>query len=605
MARKRLFGAWIALAMMTVVLAVDPAATLAIEPATRVVSLGDSYTAGNGAEGTSQAGAANSYFGGSCSQHPDAYPFRVTRRFPNATLDHLACSGATTNDVLVDQLSQIVDPANVDFYFITIGGNDFGFESVVATCLVLGLSNLCSQDLDGAEAQLPTVLTDTEAILDDLTAQSPNAEIVLVGYPLLASPLCPTGTPNQDRLTDLQMLLDSSQAALADSRENLSFVSVQDTFAGQGPCLESTTPPTTRGAGLVHHLYLFDTHAESFHPNQDGHVEIAEEVLELDFSTTPSCNGLEVTVDIAAGEKPTSGDDVILGTANADVIVAGDGDDTICGLGGDDTLNGGAGNDHIRGGGGNDTVFGLDGNDTIFGGVGDDEIIGSNGIDTINGGDGNDTINGGDGNDTIFGGDGDDDIFGQEGNDTLNGEAGDDFIIGVDGVDTISGGAGADTINGGPDKDSINGNGDDDIIFGLSGDDTLNGGAGNDEVFGQLGVDSVDGGTGDDRIFGNEGNDTLSASSGINVFNGGPGNDTITGGTGPDEIFGDGDLLQAGDDILDGGAGEDLLIGFAGNDTINAADGEQDTVNGGPHTTGDTCTVDTGAVADTVFNCEP
>ena len=78
--------------------------------------------------------------------------------------------------------------------------------------------------------------------------------------------------------------------------------------------------------------------------------------------------------------------------------------------------------------------------------------------------------------------------------------------------------------------------------------------------------------------------------------------DILDGGAGNDQLFGDADLNQNGDDTLTGGTGTDLLVGFAGNDTINAADGEQDTVNGGPDT--DTCTVDTGAVADTVFNCE-
>ncbi len=64
----------------------------------------------------------------------------------------------------------------------------------------------------------------------------------------------------------------------------------------------------------------------------------------------PRCNGLVVTVDIGAGDVPTEGPDVILGTKGADVINALDGDDTICGLGGEDVITGGGGLDTFLGG---------------------------------------------------------------------------------------------------------------------------------------------------------------------------------------------------------------------------------------------------------------
>ena len=317
----------------------------------------------------------------------------------------------------------------------------------------------------------------------------------------------------------------------------------------------------------------------------------------------PTCNGLAVTVDIGAGQSPTAGSDVILGTSGADAIAGLAGDDVICGEGGNDTINAGPGNDTVFGGDGDDTIFGLDGDDILNGDDGIDEIVGFAGADTIDGGDGADTLNGGPGNDTVDGRDGDDDIFGQGGDDMLNGGGGNDFIIGVDGVDIITGGAGNDTLNGGPGNDTINGGDNDDIVFGLTGNDTVSGDSGNDQVFGQLGFDIINGGAGDDSLFGNQDDDTITDPSGTNTINGGPGDDTITGGTGSDDIFGDGDLLQAGNDIIDGGAGgPDLLVGFAGDDTIMSTNGAADTVNGGPHNTGDTCTTEGN---DTIFNCNP
>ena len=316
----------------------------------------------------------------------------------------------------------------------------------------------------------------------------------------------------------------------------------------------------------------------------------------------PACNGLAATVDIGASESPTAGNDIIFGTPDADVINGLGGDDIICGEGGDDIINAGPGNDTVFAGDGDDTVFGLDGEDTLYGNTGNDELIGFADDDTLEGGDGDDTINGGLGDDTIEGDDGNDTIFGQGGDDIIDGGNGDDAINGVDGNDQIDGDDGNDLINAGPGDDQVNGEGDDDTIFGLTGADTLEGEDGNDTIFGQGGDDVLDGGDGDDRILGNEGDDQIVDPSGANTLNGGAGNDTVTGGDDADQIFGDGDLAQAGNDILDGGAGADLILGFAGDDTITANDGVVDTVNGGPGT--DACNVDVGASADTVFNCE-
>jgi len=311
-----------------------------------------------------------------------------------------------------------------------------------------------------------------------------------------------------------------------------------------------------------------------------------------------TCNGLAVTVDLALGQSPTSGNDVITGTAGADVIVAGLGDDTICSLAGNDRVNAGAGDDWVDAGAGADKVFGLDGADFVLGGMGIDEVITGGGDDFIFGGDGEDKLNGGPGDDMIFGGSGNDEIFGQGGDDWLVGGDGDDFMIGVDGVDEMYGENGDDVLNGGPGADMVYGGDGEDTLFGLAGNDIMDGGLSDDLVFGQLGADKITDGGGDDLLWGNEGDDAIVASSGTNTINGGPGNDTLQGGSGIDSIFGDGNLLQAGNDVIDGGAGPDLLIGFAGSDTITATDGSIDTVNGGPDT--DTCTAD---VVDTVFNC--
>ena len=164
-----------------------------------------------------------------------------------------------------------------------------------------------------------------------------------------------------------------------------------------------------------------------------------------------TCNDHEVTVDLANGERPTNGDDVIRGTAGDDIIDGLGGNDIICGLQGNDTIDAGDGFDMVFAGAGNDDITGGVGNDLLIGGLGADTIEGGNGNDRIRGGDGVDTlygdggldhITGGNGNDIIFGGTHTDDLYGNIGRDQLFGESGDDTLRGGAWQDTLDGGAG-------------------------------------------------------------------------------------------------------------------------------------------------------------------
>ncbi len=84
--------------------------------------------------------------------------------------------------------------------------------------------------------------------------------------------------------------------------------------------------------------------------------------------------------------RPTGGDDRLIGTNRADVIQGRNGDDT------------------IRGGNGSDDLFGGNGNDVLSGGRGQDDVFGGRGADSLNGGQGADTLRGGLGPDRLTGG---------------------------------------------------------------------------------------------------------------------------------------------------------------------------------------------------------
>ena len=305
------------------------------------------------------------------------------------------------------------------------------------------------------------------------------------------------------------------------------------------------------------------------------------------------CNNLAATVDLALGQTPTPGNDVIVGTAGADVINGLGGNDTICGFGGDDIIVGAAGNDEIFGGGGDDVLGGNNGDDTIYGESGDDTITGSNGNDSLLGGDGDDFIRGEAGDDFILGDDGIDRLVGNAGRDTIRGGDGDDTVIGGTERDELAGDDGDDEIFGGGDADFIEGNGGDDLIGGGRGNDSIDGGSGDDDLSGDAGDDSVSGDDGNDvvrgrdgqdRLFGGLGNDnllgggdvdTIEGDQGDDVIIGGSFGDTIDGGIGDDTISG-----AAGRDTIDGGNGNDVLNGNNGDDTILGGDGN-DTITGG------------------------
>jgi Ca2+-binding RTX toxin-like protein len=99
--------------------------------------------------------------------------------------------------------------------------------------------------------------------------------------------------------------------------------------------------------------------------------------LTLTWRQIPPCNNRTVTVAVAFGDTPTTGNDVIRGTNAADTINGRGGNDHICGANGTDTL---------RGGGNNDRLFGDAGNDTLRGGSGNDRLDGGPQTDTCNGG---------------------------------------------------------------------------------------------------------------------------------------------------------------------------------------------------------------------------
>jgi lysophospholipase L1-like esterase len=155
-----------------------------VERLDKVVLLGDSYSAGNGAGG----------YLDSCFRTPQSAGRRYAAQV-RATVVDVSCSGAVVADLT--HARDQSHPAQVDavdrtadVVVLTIGGNDVGFGTIVVQCFLFGTGTAdggCADGIQRARAQLPRLRTDLTAALTQVRSRMrPDATLVLRSYPLLA-----------------------------------------------------------------------------------------------------------------------------------------------------------------------------------------------------------------------------------------------------------------------------------------------------------------------------------------------------------------------------------------------------------------------------------
>ena len=108
---------------------------------------------------------------------------------------------------------------DTDLVFLTIGGNDLGFSTIVTNCLVLREPSSCKQALDSATAKAPEMMERAKDALRAVVARSGgHAEVYLLSYPFLVNSEgygIPEAAPTYDAgaaLNDLQRVGDAIQA---------------------------------------------------------------------------------------------------------------------------------------------------------------------------------------------------------------------------------------------------------------------------------------------------------------------------------------------------------------------------------------------------------
>jgi lysophospholipase L1-like esterase len=222
--------------------------------AVNYVALGDSYSAGVG---------AGNYVGssGSCDRSYRSYPYLWAAHHATRFTD-VACSGATTGDVLNSQLSAL--NSSTTEVSITIGGNDVDFAKTMETCVLHDtdecLSAVASAESFGRSA-LPGRLAQT---FSKIHAKAPNAHVVVLDYPHLyqVPGNCWFGISNASRSSiDAAADVLDGEIGKAAANAGFRFADVRAAFeAGHEICgsgdhwLHSTTLPVD----------------ESYHPTAEG-----------------------------------------------------------------------------------------------------------------------------------------------------------------------------------------------------------------------------------------------------------------------------------------------------------------------------------------------
>jgi lysophospholipase L1-like esterase len=248
---------WLIALLASLGLLIGPLPAYATPPT--LVAIGDSFAAGVG---------SFVYYndGTDCYRSPFSYPSQLAAatRLP---LTLLACSGATTDDVLNEQVQLI--PKGADLVTVTVGGNNIGYRPVLTTCGLPGFLGNCDAAIDAALVALKALPDRLAEVYAAVKAKAPGARVVVTGYPRLFNERTdcnPFTFFTTDEMARLNIATDRLNVAIQSAAEDagLAFVAVAPAFIGHAVCDQR---PWING--------LTFPVVNSYHPNIAGHTAYA------------------------------------------------------------------------------------------------------------------------------------------------------------------------------------------------------------------------------------------------------------------------------------------------------------------------------------------
>lgn len=268
-------------------------------------ALGDSFISGEGDNSNNYDPATDPATdptgqGNACHRsynaHPEVY---ATSTSLIQSLDFVACSGATVNEVRVT--GQYGEPAQLDVFgaaanttaprlvLLSVGGNDAGFVPTLSACATTvdcHLDPAITTIVDNAIANLQPSLEQlyTEIVTDPANANNFTA-LVVIGYPkLFGNGTCPTTpldlnalyTPDERAWMDskafaLNRVIKRAVDSVASQGHRVHLINPVWTFWGREACGTSPLPKFINPLDLTEFEH-------SFHPNEAGHAALAARV---------------------------------------------------------------------------------------------------------------------------------------------------------------------------------------------------------------------------------------------------------------------------------------------------------------------------------------
>lgn len=255
MSRSRLTG-FVTSLLLAAGLGLSGAATAQASTAATggYVALGDSYSSGVG---------AGSYISssGSCDRSTNAYPYLWNAAHSPSSFAFNACSGATTDDVLSNQLGSL--NSGTSLVSITIGGNDAGFSDVMTTCVLQSDSD-CISRIDTAKAYVDSTLPGKlDNVYNAISAKAPGARVVVLSYPrfyLLGQTCLGLSDTKRSAINGAADYMDAAIQKRA-AAHNFVFGDVRSAFSTHEICSSDS---------WLHSVNWLDI-SESYHPTAAGH----------------------------------------------------------------------------------------------------------------------------------------------------------------------------------------------------------------------------------------------------------------------------------------------------------------------------------------------
>ena len=284
----RKFGITAGIAATLLGIATMTAGTAAAAPAGTFVALGDSYAAGNLIPASPVGSPAG------CLRSTHNYSGDVQAVIRAGRYVDVACTDATTADMTrpQDTMAGTNRPqfdalsSRDSVVTITIGGNDIGFKSILATCVALSVTSPSGQPCqrhftaggtDRLAARVAAIAPKVTAVLQGIHRRAPRARVLLVGYPDILPntgtgcyPDVPLAHGDVPYLRATEMALNRTLARAA-AASHATFVDTYRATIGHDVCQR---PGTRWVEGLIPASPAFP-----FHPNGRGQQAMARQVL--------------------------------------------------------------------------------------------------------------------------------------------------------------------------------------------------------------------------------------------------------------------------------------------------------------------------------------